>query len=303
MKYYPHQYIDKKYLKLRLAKFLSYIFTDKIFIKIQYLIKTHKKLNLKNPTTYNEKIQWLKLYYRNAIIKTCVDKYEVRNYVERTINEDILVPLLGIYDNISEIDYSTLPNSFIMKLTNGSSFNYISYDKTENDIFQINRRFKRWLKTDYFCFGREWAYKNIKNRILCEQLLVNNDGTQPEDYQLFCFNGKVAYITVDYDTVVNGTKTNRNKKRNIYDRSWNPVEGTMGNRNDPNRRVEATPILNRMIKYAEKLSIPFPHVRVDFYCVSNKIFFGELTFYHASGYQTINPLELDIQMGSLIDIT
>ena len=297
----PQTEYDKKYLKLQLASNLLKIIPDGLYLKMQYRLKTKEVLNLKQPITYNQKIQWIKLNYRNPILKKCVDKYEVRSYVEDKIGNSTLIPLIGLYSSVDEIRFEELPKKFIVKLTNGSSCNYISYKKNKQDIVNIKKVFNKWLRTDYYSLGREWAYKDVKNRIIIEELLQTVDGSQPEDYRFFCFNGRVEYVTVDYDSVVDGIKTS-NYKRNIYDRNWKTINGTIKYPNDKSKKIDIAPGLNTMIKYAEKLSKPFPHVRVDLYYFDNKIYFGELTFYHASGYQKIEPRSLDEQMGALIDI-
>lgn len=290
---------DKKYMKLRLAKFLTFFISDKKFIELQYRLKTGQTLNLAHPTTYNEKIQWMKLYYQNPLLRQCVDKYEVREYVKDKIGQLYLIPIIGMHERLEDIDFSSLPNEFIMKLTNGSSFNYISYSKTHEDIEAIKRNFKRWMKTDYHSFGREWAYKGVKNRIVCEELLKTESGGAPEDYRFFCFNGKVEYIAIDFDSVVDGKKTT-DYKRNLYDRNWQQIQGTIQYPNKDEAEVVADAGMRKMVQLAEKLSSEFPAVRVDFYYFDGKIYFGELTFYHASGYQKITPNILAEAMGDLL---
>lgn len=275
---------------------------DKDYIEKQYYKKTGQKLNLENPITYNEKIQWLKLNYRNPLMKKCVDKYEVREYVlEKVGKPEILIPLIGIYNNIDEVDFDKLPNQFIMKLTNGSSFNYICKNKTEKEIKKIKARFREWIKLDYYALGREWAYKDVKNRIICEELLKPSNGQSLDDYRFFCFNGKVKFIAVDTDSVVNGIKTS-NYYRNIYTPEWEKIDATIEYPNVPNGEIPKPKRLDEMIEMAEKLSEGFPTVRVDFYYFDEKIYFGELTFYHAAGYQKFHPPSFAKQAGKYITI-
>lgn len=292
---------DKKFLKIKLSEFLALFISDKKCIELQYKIKTGEKLDFSNPVTYNEKIQWLKLNYRDPLLKKVVDKYEVREYVKETIGEKYLIPLIGLYNNVHEIDFDALPQKFIMKMTNGSSFNYISRHKTAEDIKNIKRLFSRWQKTNFYTFGREWAYKDVPNRIICEELLQTSGNTEPDDFRIFCFNGKAEFIVVDYDTITDGVKSTKNKKRNIYDKDINLTDYTMGYPNAPHINLEKTPALKEMIMLAEKLSKPFPVVRVDFYHFDNKTFFGELTFYHGSGYLKMDE-RFARRMGKLTDL-
>lgn len=290
-----------KILNIKLACISSKFMTDEEFIKKQYKIRTGTELNLEKPQTFNEKIQWLKLNYHNEILHTCVDKYEVRKFVNDNISDKILVENYGVYDRFEDIDFEKLPNKFIMKLTNGSSFNYICKNKNEKEIRKMKRRFKKWMKIDYYLYGREWAYKGVKNRIICEELLEPLSGNPPEDYRFFCFDGKVEAISIDYDSVINGVK-NSNYKRNIYNRECNKIEAEIEYPNKKDVKLEKTNEIQKMIKYAEILSKGFPHVRVDFYYFDKKIYFGELTFYHSSGYQKFKPESFAIEMGNKIKL-
>lgn len=292
-----------KVFKIKISHFIAKFIEDELYIKIQYRLRTGRKLDLDKPELYNEKIQWLKLNYRNPILNECVDKYKVREYVKRKIKdaESILIPIIGVYNFVDEIDFNNLPNSFILKLTNGSSFNYICFEKTPKEIKKIKSRFKKWINMNYYSVGREWAYKDVKNRIICEELLLTSTGNPPEDYRFFCFNGKVKIIAVDIDSVVDGIKTS-NYYRNLYDRHWRRIPGTIEYPNKPNYEVPKPKKLQEMIEVAEKLSEDFIAARVDFLYFDNKYYFGELTFYHASGYQKIQPYELEKKMGEWIKI-
>ena len=183
-----------KLLNIKINCLTSKFMTDEAFVRKQYKRRTGNKLNLEDPQTFNEKLQWLKLNYHNEILHTCVDKYEVRKFVRDKISDDILVKNYGLYDKVEDIDFEKLPNKFIIKLTNGSSFNYICKNKNKKEIRKIKRRFKKWIKIDYYLYGREWAYKGVRNRIICEELLEPKSGNPPEDYRFFCFDGKVEAI-------------------------------------------------------------------------------------------------------------
>ncbi|MGO1469479.1 MAG: ATP-grasp fold amidoligase family protein [Tissierella sp.] len=292
-----------KALSIQVSDILSKIIPDESYIKWQYKSRTGRKLNLDSPQLYNEKIQWLKLNYRKSILNKCVDKYEVREYVKSKIDnaEEILIPVIGVYNTIEEVDFDSLPNSFILKLTNGSSFNYICFDKNKTEINKIRNRFRKWINLKYYSIGREWAYKDVKNRIICEELLVTKNGNPPEDYRFFCFNGEVKLISVDLESVVDGVK-NSNYYRNLYDKNWQLIDGIIEYPNRLDETIEKPSKLQEMVEIAEKLSSDFPAVRVDFYYFDDKFYFGELTFYHASGYQSIQPYDLEKKMGDWIKI-
>lgn len=293
--------IKLKVLHMRIDAFVSNFYSDEEYIKKQYKKRTGKSLNIENPKTFNEKIQWLKLYYHNDQMHKDVDKYEVRKTVEQKIGNNILTKNYGVWENFDDIDFSKLPNEFILKLTNGSSFNYICTSKTKKEIRKMKRRFKLWMKTDYYKYGKEWAYKGVKNRIICEELLKPSNGVPPVDYRFFCFNGKVHCFSVDYDSVVNGIK-NSSYKRNIYTRDGYRRNVQINYPIKKSITEERGKNISKMIKYAEKLSAGYPHARIDFYCFDNKIYFGEITFYHASGYQKITPDDFALELGELLKL-
>ena len=290
-----------KLINMWFNRIKSYKDDDREFVIKQYKARTGLDLNLDTPRTYNEKINWMKLYYRNPLLHRCVDKYEVRSYVKDKLGDDkILIPIYGVYENIDEIDFNQLPDSFVLKLTNGSSFNFVCYEKNKRDIHKMKVRFKKWIKQDYYTYGREWAYKGVPNRIISEELLKPQNGNPPEDYRFFCFSGKVKVISVDIDSVVNGVKQS-SYFRNLYDAQWNRIEARI---EWPNKECEipAPEKLDEMIAIAEKLSEDFPAVRVDLYYFDNNIYFGELTFYHSSGYQSLYPEDFALQMGEWINL-
>jgi len=292
-----------KNLSFQLAEILVSIIDDEKFITKQYKRKTGRRLDLETPLLYNEKIQWLKLYYRNPILNICVDKHLVKDYVRQKISgsNPHIIPTIEVYDCIDDVEFSKLPDSFIMKLTNGSSFNYICNKKNEASIKKIRSRFKKWQNVNYFAIGREWAYKDVENKIICEPLLLSSNGDLPEDYKFYCFDGRVEVIAVNLELYKNGKRKSMFKK-NLYDREWNFIDGTIEYPNDPNQIIEKPRALNEMVKFAEEISKDFPSVRVDMYYVDDVFYFGELTFYPSSGYQLIQPKQLEIFMGNKFPI-
>lgn len=293
----------KKIIKSRKIRFLilnalSWI-PDKQMLKIQYKIKLKRTLNLENPKRFTEKIQLYKLKYRNEVMCKCVDKYEVRKYVEEKGWKSILNDLIGIYDKVDDINFESLPDKFVIKTTNGGGGNniVICNNKFSLDIPSTKKILNKWLKVkSKKTLGREWAYESNNNRIIIEKLLEgNNEGlTGINDYKFFCYNGKVEYIVFD------GDRYNRHK-RNFYDSNWNYID--VKSDCDSFGDIIAKPqCLTKMKKIAESLSKDFPFVRVDLYLINKNIFFGELTFYPWSGYVQFIPDKFDYELGKKFKI-
>lgn len=266
-----------KYWRLRFLMLFGKFVSDEKYIKRQYKSRTGKILDLQNPTLYNEKVQYTKLYFRDKRIKVLVDKYGVREFVKNTIGEKYLTKLYGVYDNVDEIPFDKLPEKFVIKLTNGSGYNIICENKTKKKIKIIKNRFKKWLKVDFYMLGREWAYKDVKNRIICEEFLESDEPYGLNDYKVFCFNGEPKMIQVDYARFTE-------HKRNLYTPNWEFIDERVAYENDPNAEISKPKNLSEMLDCASKLSKGFPHVRVDFYSINERLVFGEMTFYHGAGY-------------------
>ena len=280
-------------LQFKILNLLSWI-PDKTMVKIQYRIKLGRKLDLKNPKRFTEKLQWYKLYYRKPIMHQCVDKYEVRKYVESKGLKSILNELYGVYDNPEDIDFEKLPKKFVIKTTSGTGGQNVLLcnNKDKLDIKETVDKLKHWLKLNpKKSFGREWAYEGTKNKIIIEKLLEGNDDNLSgvNDYKFFCYNGKAKYIVLDGDRFVE-------HKRNFYDRDWNyiDIQTDCGQLGDVIKKPKG---LNEMLKVAEQLSTEFPYVRVDLYCIKNKVYFGEMTFYPWTGYVHYYPDEFDFELG------
>lgn len=285
--------IKNRKLRIAILDFLAFI-PDKMMLKIQYRIKLRRKLDLKGAKRYTERVQWLKLYYREPIMKRCVDKYDVREYIKEKGLEDILVDCYGVYSNPQEIDWDSLPQQFVMKKTNGGGgLNvYICKNKKNINMDEVEPLLFEWVKTNKaHSLGREWAYDGLPSRIVIDQYLENKD--KPEagisDYKFLCFDGKVKYIVLDVDRFTD-------HKRNIYDSQWNYINITTDHETYGDT-IAKPKKLNEMIQIAERLSEDFPMVRVDLYLVQNKIYFGELTFYPWSGYVQFIPDNFDYELG------
>ena len=272
------------------------IVPDRLFIKCAYRIHFGKPLNLNNPITYNEKLQWLKLYDRQKRYTTLVDKYAVRNYIENKLGKDYLVPLYGVWDSFDEIDFSELPNQFVLKCTHDSGGLVIVRDKALLNINSVREKLNHSLHTNYYLKGREWPYKNVKPRIICEQLLAN-DYESIKDYKVFCFNG-----TARFTLVCSNRFSDIGLCEDFYDNNWSHLD--MKRPGVPNSYEDQRKPINflKMIEIAELLSKGIPFLRVDFYEINDQLFIGELTLYPASGFEGFEPQELDTYYGSLLKI-
>ena len=279
-----------------MKEILKRLIPDKLYLRYKYKKYIGKKLNLKNPQTFNEKLQWLKLYDRRDIYTTMVDKYTVKNYVANIIGKEYIIPTLGIYNNFDEIDFDKLPNQFVIKCTHDSGGLVICKDKKNFNIQNARKIINRSLKKNYFYNGREWPYKNVKPRVLIEKYMEDTYTKELRDYKFFCFNGIAKLMFVATDRSINKTKFD------FYDLKFNklPIKQHYPN-ND--KKIEKPVNFDKMIILAEKLSKNIPHVRVDFYEINDKIFFGELTFYHFSGFVLFEPDEWDKKIGDMLDLS
>jgi hypothetical protein len=276
---------------------ISIFLPDKIFLKIKFRYHFGYRLDLNNPKSYNEKLQWLKIYNRNPLYTKLVDKYEVRKYIAETIGEEYLIPLIGVYDNVEEIDWPKLPKQFVLKCTHGSGANIICKDKDKLNIQKAKKQLKKWMRRNWYWYGREWPYKNVKPRIICEKFLQEADGEQIKDYRIFCFNGVPKFITVDFDII-----NKKNTRRNLYDLDWNLLDYGISYPRELSIKVERPKRIDEMIKISKILAKDKPHVRVDFYCLDTKIYFGEMTFYHQSGYGKVYPESFGRKIGDWIKL-
>ena len=272
-------------------KILSFL-PDTVMLKLQYRIKLGRRLNLREPKRYTEKLQWYKIHYRNPIMHICVDKYKVREYVKAKGLESTLVTLYAHYDTIEQVEWDKLPDQFVIKTQNGGGgLNVVVCpDKAKLNISEIIQKLQSKKKKSRYG-GREWAYYGSEPGIIVEELLINRE--KPEagvnDYKIFCYGGHAKYIIVDVDRYIG-------HKRNFYDREWNNLHVT-SDCPPSDREIERPENLEDMLRVAEKLSEDFPYVRVDLYSVDGKVYFGELTFYPWSGYVQFTPDEADYWFG------
>lgn len=265
---------------------------DKYYLKKYFKFRTGYELNLKNPQTFNEKLQWLKIYNKNPEYTKMVDKYEVRQYIKEKIGDEYLIPLAGgPWDRFDDIDFSMLPDQFVLKCTHDSGGVAICRDKSEFDINGVREKFNYSLKRNYFYYGREWPYKNVKPRIIAEKYMMDESGMEPRDYKIFNFHGEPKVIQVDIDRFTN-------HRHNYYSPAWEFMNVYINDPNDPDIVIERPSKLDELLDLAKKLSQGIPHVRTDFYIVGDKILFGELTFFHEGGMGRFYPSEFGKQMGA-----
>lgn len=275
-----------------------HIFSDKKYVEAIYLLVFGEKLNLKKPKTFNEKLQWLKLYDHNPEYTKMVDKYEVKKYVESIIGKGYTIPTLGVYDRFSDIDFNRLPDKFVLKCTHDSGGIVICRNKELFNREEAKKKLEKALNRNFYYVGREWPYKNVKPRIIAEQYMEDDTDGDLKDYKFFCFNGKVKFFKVDF---------NREQfhRANYYDCNGNLLSfGEVICPPDFNKNIVMPSNLNKMIKLAEKVSVDKCFVRVDFYSLSDKdIKFGEITFYPASGFGKFIPNEEDKKIGEMLNVS
>lgn len=269
--------------------------SPKLTLKILFFIKQGYRLNLENPKTYNEKLNWLKLNYRNKLMPICADKFTVRQYVKDKGLDHILNELYWEGFNPEDIPFDKLPNQFVIKVTTGSGKNIICKDKTKLNHHKTIETLRRWLSEKYLPAYGEWFYDVIRPRIIIEKLLIDENGEIPNDYKVFCFNGEPKYIAVDVGRFYE-------MKRNIFDIDWNFKKGYKISFPNDDIILERPQCLEQMIQKARKLSEGFPHVRVDFYIIKNEIYFGELTFTNGAGFGNVQPYSFAEEMGNLIKL-
>ena len=271
---------------------------DKIYIKILYRLAMGEKCNLKNPVKYNEKLQWLKLYDRNPEYSKMVDKYEVKQYIGALLGEEYIIPTLGVYSTYDEIDFSKLPDQFVLKCTHDSGSVEICKNKDTFDFDGARERLTKALKREYYYTYREWPYKYVKPRIIAEKFLIDEAVDDLRDYKVMCFNGEAQIIEVHE----NRFAKERGYTQTFYDREWNKLtisqEGLA-----PIKESREKPVkLEEMFSLSEKIAKDMYHARIDWYVIGDVLYFGEITFYDGSGFSPFDDEKDDIFLGSMIRI-
>ena len=269
---------------------------DKKYLKRRFHVSHGYYMDFDNPQTFSEKLQWLKLHDRNPLYTKLVDKVEVKQFIERKIGQQYLIPTIGVWNSVEDIDFDLLPIQFVIKCTHDSHGLIICKDKTQLDIAKTRAKLKAGLKKNYYYSFREWPYKNVKPRIMAEPYLSNN-GEELIDYKVHCFNGKAKLILV-----CEGRFSSRGLTEDFYDCEWNHLDIRRPKVPNTSKVQEKPEQLAEMIQLAEILSRDIPFVRVDFYIIDRKVFFGEMTFYPASGLTPFVPNEWDRIIGKWLDL-
>ena len=253
-----------------------------------------KELDLDNPKTFNEKLQWLKIHNHNPEYTRIVDKITFKEYIAEKLGPEYTVPTIGVWDKFEDIDFDKLPDKFVLKCNHDSGGLVICKDKSKLNIENARKIINSSLKYNFFLRSREWPYKSVKPRILAEEFLDMPEGLT--EYKLFSFNGEAKIILVCKGKAHTPTRTNT-----FFDRDFNklPVENVLKNQTEPEERPKE---YDKLLEIADKLSQGIPQVRVDFYVVNGKIYLGEMTFFHNSGFVPFTPEEWDYKFGEYIDL-
>ena len=286
----PNRFLNG--LLLKLSPFLP----DKFFLSCMLRVRCGYWPNWKNPQTFNEKLQWLKIHDHNPEYTMMVDKYAVKEYVSSLIGQKYIIPTIGVWDTPEEINWEQLPTRFVLKTTHGggSAGVVICKDKALLDIPSVKAKLYKSLNQNIYKVLREWPYKNVKKRIIAEEYIEGINGDL-DDYKVFNFNGEPRMIQVDYDRF-------KGHLRNLYTPNWERIHATLGYPSDPNKEFPKPVVLDELKGLCRILSAGIPHVRSDFYIIDNKIFFGELTFFHGSGFERTIPEEFGKQLGDWLKL-
>lgn len=295
-------YLTKDRKQFRIAIFSKFVYTrwfkslsDERYLSWAYRLFIGKKLDLKNPRGFNEKLQWLKLHDRQPKYKKMVDKFEVREFVKNTIGEEYLVPCLGLWKTFDEIDFSKLPDRFVLKCTHDSGSAIVCKDKNIFDFNAAKAKLTRCLNRDMFYWGREWAYKGLVPRIICEEYLDSQSG-DIEDYKFMCFNGEPKMVFTCSER-----HSETGLKVTFFDMDWEKLPFC---RHFPSSEtyLPKPHSFDEMVKLSKKLSAGIPFARIDFYEVNEKPLFGEITLYPGCGFEEFNPEEWDVKLGDIIQL-
>lgn len=272
------------------------LWPDKLYLRLFYFLQMGKRLDIENPKTFNEKLQWLKLYNRKPEYTKMVDKCAVKEYVASKIGKEYIIPTLGVWESPEEINWDTLPKQFVLKTTHGGGGCgvIVCKDKSTFDINKAAKILKKSLRSDIYVNLREWPYKNVHKRIIVDKYMVDESGVELKDYKFFCFNGRVQCYKVDFDRFIS-------HRANYYNRESQLLPfGEVASPADYSRVYEKPINIDKMIQLAEVLAKDIPFARIDFYNINGKIYFGEITFFPAGGVGKFEPEEWDMRLGSLL---
>lgn len=289
---------DPKAILLGIMRHTASLWPDKLYLKIVYPLHMGKPLNLRNPRSFTEKLNWLKVNLKNDKYSQLVDKYEVKKFVkDRLEGDEHVINNLGVWNSFEEIEFDKLPNQFVLKTTNGGGNTsvVICKDKTKLNIEECRKKLvltpgKRFL------WSREYPYYNVVPRIIAEEFIETEDD-ELSDYKIFCFNGEPKFLFVGTERQKKGTEV----KFDFFDAKFNHLPIRNGHENS-SHKISKPKNFEEMLKIAKKLSAGYPHVRVDLYNVKGNIYFGEMTFFHFAGFVPFEPEEWDYKFGEMLDL-
>ena len=281
-------------LLLPLLVRLQRLFSDKAYVKLYFWLSMHKRLNLESPHTFNEKLNWLKLYDHNPLYTTLVDKYAVKEWVAGKIGKEYVIPTIGVWDKFEEIDFDSLPNGFVLKTTHGGGNVgvVVCKDKNNLDVEATHKIIEHSMGISGYEKHREWPYKNVPRRIIAEELLIDSDNVTLIDYKVHVFNGIPRFILVCRGREHKSTMTD-----DFFDTDWILMNCNRPGHKNSQRPIDRPPQLGEMLEIASKLSDGIPFVRVDFYIVDNHLYFGEMTFFPAGAAKPFVPEYWDTVFG------
>ena len=283
-----------RYISLAARGFYNHLPDDE-YIHRMFRAKMGYQLDLEHCSTFNEKLQWLKLYDRKPFYSSIVDKYEVKKYVANIIGEEYTVPTLGVWNSFEEIDFNALPDRYVLKCTHDSGGIYIAKNKDNKSIRASRRILKRSLKKNYYYLFREWPYKYVKPRIIAEQYLEGNTRGGIIDYKIHCFNGEPQIILVCADRFSDTGLT-----EDFFDTKWNHLAVRRPKYKNSSSKILRPQELDEMLELSRRLSKGFLFLRVDFYVVQHRVYIGELTFFPNGGYEKFIPESFDLKLGDML---
>lgn len=269
---------------------------DVEFQKRKFFFMNGEELNLEAPKTFNEKLNWMKLFNRNSIYCHLADKYEAKQYAAKTIGIDHVIPTIGIWNKVEEIDFNSLPPKFVLKCTHDSESVIIVNDKSSINLDEVKKQLEKALQFDYYLLNREYQYHDIPRKIIAEPLFVDESGTELKDYKFYVFKGETKLIEVDFN------RFKGLRRRNLFTTEWNALEGSIAVPQDNSFKIRKPIFLENMINDARKMASDIPFVRVDYYITTDNYFFGEMTFFPGGGNSKITPRSLNLQLGDWITL-
>lgn len=277
------------------SRCIARMLPDKLYLSIKFRSHMGYWMDWDNPQTFNEKLQWLKVYDQHPEYTKMVDKVTVKDYVANIIGDQYIIPTLAVYDSAEDVDFNALPNQFVLKCTHDSGGIVICRDKMTLDKEATIKKLRKGLKRTYVIQNREYPYENVPRRILAEQFIEDENGCGLYDYKFFCFNGIPRFVQLDFDRFTC-------HRRNVYDINWNLLNLQILFPKGHDRTFPKPTNFNTMLEISSKLSEGIPHVRIDLYNVNGKIYFGEMTFFHGSGMEVFTPREWDFIFGQMIKL-